>query len=144
VAVVVTWIEMTSTLLFALWALYISLVEHPARISAGPAAGLAQWRQSYPRAAPWQAGAAALALVSGLAAWILSGRWALGAAGVLVGAAIPFTLIAVMPTNRRLNEPTIPAAEAAELLRRWGRLHWVRTVLGVLALLILVVESHRR
>ena len=137
-------IEMASTLLFALWALYISLVEHPARISAGPAAGLAQWRPSYARAAPWQAGAAALALVSGLAAWILSGRWAWGAAGMLVGAAIPFTLIAVMPTNRRLHDLTTPAAEAAELLHHWGRLHWVRTVLGLLALLILVVESHRR
>ena len=82
--------------------------------------------------------------MSGLAAWILSGGWAAGAAGMLVGAAIPFTLIAVMPTNRRLHDPSIPAAEAAELLHRWGRLHWVRTVLGLLALLILVVESHRR
>jgi hypothetical protein len=144
VTAILIWIETASTLLFALWALYISVVEHPARIRAGPAAGLAQWRQSYPRAAPWQVAAAALALASGLAGWIVSGGWAWGAAGLLVGAAIPFTLIAVMPTNRRLEDPTIPASEAAELLHRWGRLHWVRTVLGLLALLILVVEGHRR
>jgi hypothetical protein len=137
------WIETASTALFALWALYISLVEHPARISAGPAAGLAQWRSSYPRAAPWQAGAAALALVSGLAAWVVTGRWTWGVAGLLVGAAIPFTLMAVMPTNRRLEAPGIGASEAEALLHRWGRLHWVRTLLGLLALGLLVIESHR-
>jgi hypothetical protein len=141
---ILLWVQMGSTLLFALWALYISLVEHPARISAGPGAGLAQWRPSYARAAPWQAGAAALSFLSGLAASLVSGRWVWGAAGVLIGAAVPFTLLAVMPTNRRLEDPATPPAEAAALLRQWGRLHWVRTLLGLLALLILVVANHRR
>jgi Anthrone oxygenase len=53
-------------------------------------------------------------------------------------------LLAVMPTNRRLEAPATPPAEAAALLRQWGRLHWVRTLLGLLALLILVVANHRR
>jgi Domain of unknown function (DUF1772) len=138
------WIQTASTALFALWALYISLVEHPARIKAGPAAGLAQWRSSYPRAAPWQASAAALACLSGLCASVVTGRWAWAVAALLVGGLIPFTLIAVMPTNRRLEDPDLAAPGAAPLLLRWGRLHWIRTLVGMLALAVLVVESHRR
>jgi Anthrone oxygenase len=124
--------------LFSLWALYISLVEHPARLSAGPAAGVAQFRQSYRRAAPWQVSAAAIAFVSGALASSLTSQlvWALG--GLSVGLAIPFTLLVIMPTNRRLLDTTSPDAEVTVLLVRWGRLHWVRSMLGLGALVLLL------
>ncbi|HVQ75353.1 MAG TPA: DUF1772 domain-containing protein [Candidatus Binatia bacterium] len=143
VAQVLVWIELASATLFASWALYISLVEHPARMAAGAAAGLAQWRPSYARAAPYQASAAALSLVAGLGAALVTGRWGWAAGGVLVGSAIPFTLIAIMPTNRRLHAPGLPAAEAGPLLARWGALHWVRTAAGLAGLALLLVEAHR-
>jgi hypothetical protein len=142
-AVALKWIELASTTLFALWALYVSIIEHPARMSAGPSVALAQWRPSYARAAPWQASAAAVSLASGALATVATREWHWLLAGALVGLAIPFTLVTIMPTNRRLHDPSLNLGEAAPLLERWGRLHWVRSILGLLALLVLVVKTHR-
>jgi hypothetical protein len=54
---------------------------------------------------------------------------------------VPFTLLVILPTNRRLLAPTLDpdSLEAAALLRRWGQLHAVRTVLGGLAFGILLI-----
>jgi uncharacterized membrane protein YccC len=48
---------------------------------------------------------------------------------------VPYTLVAIMPTNRLLLDPALPpdAPEARRLLRRWGALHAVRTLLGLAA-----------
>jgi hypothetical protein len=123
--------------LFALWALYVSLVEHPARVRTGAASGVAEFRESYRRAAPWQAGAAAISLVSGVIASLLTSEWVWAASGVTVGLAIPFTLLVIMPTNRQLLHGAPCESEAATLLARWGHLHWVRSLLGLAALLLL-------
>jgi len=123
--------------LFSLWALYVSLVEHPARLSTPVAAGVAEFRESYRRAAPWQAGAAALSFVSGVVASRLTSEWVWGVGGLLVGLAIPFTLLVIMPTNRQLLHGAPSESEAATLLARWGHLHWVRSLLGLAALLLL-------
>src|SRR5439155_99125 len=88
--------------LFAAWALYVSLVEHPARMETGPAAARIAFRSSYRRAAPWQAAFASLTFASGLAAALVTSAWAWALGGVVVGAAVPFTLLVVMPTTRRL------------------------------------------
>lgn len=60
---------------------------------------------------------------------------------VLLGAVVPFTLLVILPTNRRLLAPTLDpdSIEAAALLRRWGRPHAVRSVLSGLAFGILLV-----
>jgi hypothetical protein len=65
-------------------------------------------------------------------------RWLVGA--VLLVSVVPFTLIAVMPTNARLLDVDLDrdSLEAARLLRRWGRLQCVRTALGLAALLALL------
>jgi len=72
--------------------------------------------------------------------WYLSNdwRWVLGAA-VLV-ANWPFTLLAIMPVNKRLVTMTEnpPPTEMRGLMRRWGRLHAVRSVLGAAATVIYV------
>ena len=113
---------MVSAVMFTAWALYITLVEHPARVASGPTAGRAQFRASYQRAAPWQASFAAVALLGGALA---------------MGAVIPLTLVVIRPTNQRLlgAEP-LPDAETLRLLDHWGRLHTVRTVLGAAGLLV--------
>jgi hypothetical protein len=58
--------------------------------------------------------------------------------GLIIVSVIPFTLIVILPTNRKLLSPSLDtAAESTEeLLSRWGKLRAVRSVLGVLALLI--------
>jgi hypothetical protein len=77
-------------------------------------------------------------LLSSLAVWLAGATvwWLI--AGVFLGLVIPFTLIVILPTNKRLLSPALDrgSAEAEHLLAHWGRLHAVRSVLSGLALLL--------
>lgn len=121
--------------LFAGAALYVSVAEHPARMGLAESAALAQWRPSYARAAPLQAGLAILSLLLGLWTWWKIGDLWVLAGALLIGANIPLTLAIIMPTNRRLKTANIETAgpETRALLARWGRLHALRTLLGLAA-----------
>ena len=119
--------------MFAGAALYISLAEHPARMRLDDRAALAQWGPSYSRAAPIQAALALASLLLGLWAWWrISGDWLLAGA-LLIGAAIPLTLAMIMPINSRLKAtaPDAAGADSRALLTRWGKLHALRTILGL-------------
>ena len=143
--VVLETIAIACATLFTAWALYVALVEHPARLETGPAAARIQFRPSYRRAAPWQASFAILTFASALAASLVTSAWAWVGGGGVVGAAVPFTLLVVMPTTRRLLASTpLDDRDAGALLRRWGRLHWIRSGLGAAGLLILLVAAHLR
>ena len=124
--------------LFAGAALYINLVEHPARMTLDTKSAATQWATSYSRATWMQAPLALLSLFAGLGSWWLSGRiaWAIGA--LLTGAVVPFTFLGVMPTNKALlaTDRDLTSAETRELLMRWNKLHGVRTVLSVAATLL--------
>ena len=71
-------------------------------------------------------------------AWRLGGdvRWLVGA--VLIGVAIPYTLVVVKPTNDLLLDPARnpTSVETHMLLQRWGWLHGVRSVLSLAATLL--------
>jgi len=129
-----------ATALFAGAALYVSLVEHPARMACGPMMAVAQFRRSYPRGAALQAPLAVVGALAGAAAWVAGGGVAWLAAGLLLGLAVVFTFVAVMPVTRRLRDPDLApdTPEAARLLRRWGHLHLVRTALGLVALALVL------
>jgi hypothetical protein len=123
-------------------AIYITLVEHPARLECGTALAVTQFRPSYRRAAMMQAGLAAVGCLAAIGAWA-QGRGALVlVAGLLLGAAIPFTLLAILPTNKRLLDPALDrdSPEAAALLARWGTLHAVRSVASGVAFMLLAVH----
>ena len=81
---------------------------------------------------------AGVGFLSAIAAWLMGASvwWLVG--GVLLVAVIPYTLIIVFPTNNRLLDPTIDKDPdlARRLLTRWGRLHTVRSVMSLAALLI--------
>jgi hypothetical protein len=124
--------------LFTGAAVYVSLVEHPARMECGGEIATAEFAPSYHRGTILQVTLAAICLLSSIAAWFAgSGFWWL-VAGVLLGSVIPFTLIVILPTNKRLLSPTLDgrSAEAERLLERWGRLHAVRSILSGIALLL--------
>ena len=130
---------------FTAWALYVTLVEHPARLDSGGSCGRAQFQPSYRRAAPWQASFAAISLLAGGAAGALSGRWPWLAGALAIGAAIPLTLLVIRPINHRLlSTASLTDAEVLDLLRRWGRLHAIRTVLGSLGLLAFLLALRAR
>ncbi len=121
--------------LFTGAALYITFVEHPARISCGTELAAREFGPSYRRATIMQASLAVIAGLAGLILWLHRREplWLWGALAIL--AVVPFTLVAIRPTNNRLLEPgrDLASAETHELLLRWGRLHAVRSLLGLIA-----------
>lgn len=125
--------------IFAGAALYVTLVEHPARMRCETRIAATQWAPSYRRGTAMQAPLAIIALLGGTAAWWMGASRLWLIAGLIVGAAVPFTLLVIMPTNHRLQESgrELASAETRALLERWGRLHAVRTVLGMIALVLL-------
>jgi hypothetical protein len=125
---------------FAGAAVYITLVEHPARLECGTELAVTEFGPSYRRATLMQASLAASGLTAAFLAWI-QGRGLLAlVGGLLLGAVIPFTLLVILPTNKRLLDPGLDrrSAEAAALLDRWGRLHAVRSVVSGIAFGVLV------
>jgi len=127
--------------LFTGAAAYVTLVEHPARLSCGTTVAVTQWRPSYRRATVMQASLAASTLALSFATWWMSGRAAWLVGGIVIGAVIPFTLLVMLPTNRRLADTSLDtsSSEAAALLQRWGRLHAVRTLCGAAAFIVLLI-----
>ena len=128
-------IAMVSAALFAGAALYINLVEHPARMMLETKSAALQWAPSYRRATWMQAPLALVSLGTGLLSWWMGGGLAWAIAALLIGAVVPFTLLGIMPTNHTLLEPgrDLASLETRTLLDRWVKLHAVRTALGLLA-----------
>lgn len=136
-------LEMLSTLsagLFAGAAVYINLVEHPARMECGTGLAVTEFAPSYRRAAIMQGLLAAIGFLSATAAWLMgSSLWWL-ISGIILLAVIPFTLIVMFPINKQIlnSSPEKDSELAFLLLSRWGRLHGVRSVLSVISFLIFI------
>jgi uncharacterized membrane protein len=135
--------ELLATLcagLFAGAAIYITLVEHPARLECGTALAATEFGPSYRRATLMQASLAAVGLLAALVAWAQGRGVGVLIGGLLLGAVIPFTLVVILPTNKRLLDPGLDrgSAEAAVLLARWGRLHAVRSLVSASAFTVLL------
>jgi hypothetical protein len=124
---------------FAGAALYVSTAEHPARLRLRDEAALAQWKPSYARGKVMQAGLALVGSLLAFWAWWESRDWLWLAGGIVLIAGWPFTLLVILPVNRRLEAiPPGGGAESRALLVRWGRLHAVRTLLGTAAAVLLL------
>ena len=136
-------VALFSTALFVGAALYINLVEHPARMECGTALAATEFGPSYRRATRMQASLAIVACLSAFSSWWRSRELAWLVGTILVGSVVPFTLIIMMPTNTRLIDPALnPGSETArQLLVRWARLHAVRTICSLTALLIFLVAA---
>jgi hypothetical protein len=124
--------------LFAGAALYVSAVEHPARMSCGPELAVREFGPSYRRGTIMQASLALLGSTAGFFRFLgTKDPWVL-AASVLLVSVVPFTLIVILPTNKRLLDPSLDSksGRAVVLLERWGHLHAVRTTSSALAFMI--------
>lgn len=141
-------LELFATLsagLFAGAAIYINLVEHPARMQGGTALAVTQFAPSYHRAAVMQGSLAAVGSVSAAAVWLMGAKlsWLIG--GMFLVAVIPFTLLVIFPTNKQLLDPALDkdSQRAHQLLTRWGRLHAVRSFLSLVAFVMFMLSSVR-
>ena len=136
-------LALVTAAVFAGAALYISLVEQPARLGLDQRALLAEWKPAYKRGTAMQAPLAVVGFLLGLAAWWRTGHagWALGA--LLMVANWPFTFFVIMPTNHRLMavEPAAAGPESRAMIERWGSLHAGRTALGFAASLAFLWAS---
>jgi Domain of unknown function (DUF1772) len=129
--------------LFAGAAVYITAVEHPARLSCGTEIAATEWAPSYKRATVMQVPLAVVAGLCGIMRGVLGGGSLWLWAAVLIMSVIPFTLLVIRPTNNRLLDlhRDRGSNETRQLLNAWGRLHLVRTALSVAASVLFVWAS---
>ena len=87
-----------------------------------------------------QASLAVLGGVSGVLAWALRGGLGYLVGALLLLAVVPFTLLVVFPTNKRLLElhASGQIGNAYELLKRWNALHAVRSGLSLVAFVFML------
>jgi Domain of unknown function (DUF1772) len=127
--------------IFAGAAVYISFVAQPARLSCGVHLAVTEWRPSYKRGTLMQAPLALIGSLFALLSWWLDGGlgWLIG--GLLLLIIIPFTLVVISPTNKRLESKDLDLRgdEGGVLLRRWGRLHAVRSILSSVAFVVFLL-----
>lgn len=126
---------------FAGAAFYINFAEQPARLQLDDKALLTEWKPAYKRGFIMQATLAILGFILGAIAWWLTGRLAFLAGAVLMLASWPWTLFAIMPTNKTLmaTDPAKAGPKTRALIIKWNGLHLVRTVLGALAVLAFLI-----
>jgi hypothetical protein len=121
--------------LFTGAAFYVNIAEQPARLGLDDQSLLSEWKRSYKRGFAMQAPLAIAGCLFGLIAW-----WQTKELGFLIGASAmianwPWTLLGIMPTNNALMATKVAAAgpQSRALVVKWGTLHAVRTVLGIVA-----------
>jgi hypothetical protein len=128
--------------LFTGAALYVNLVEQPARLRLDDASLLAQWKLSYGRGVIMQASLSligfALSIVAGH-----QGSWLWFFGGIVLLANWPYTFLRVAPVNRKIKAfvPGSTEGQLHALVAQWGHLHAVRTALGTLACLIFLLAN---
>jgi hypothetical protein len=85
---------------------------------------------------------AIVSAIAGVGTWLQGASWVWLAGAALIFAVVPFTLIAIMPTNRKLLNPKLDRASdgARRLLEHWGTLHAFRSALSFIAAVIFVAS----
>ena len=133
--------------IFAGAAVYVNIAEQPARLNLDDRSLLVEWKPAYKRGLGMQASLAIAGFLLGLLAWWQTENWQWLVGALLLIANWPYTLIGIMPTNRKLmtTNPATAGPESRGLILKWGRLHAIRTLLGFAATLSFLwasVPSH--
>ncbi len=118
-------------------AIYINLVEQPARLGLDDRALLAEWKPAYKRGFAMQAPLAIAGFFFGLAAWWQTRDFLFLAGAIAMLMNLPWTVLVINPVNAALNATELEqaGAQTRTLIAKWGRLHAVRTALGFVAVI---------
>jgi hypothetical protein len=129
--------------LFSGAAVYINVAEQPARLGLDDRALLAEWKPAYQRGFAMQASLAIIGFLLGVLAAQAAMDWRWLAGALLLLANWPFTLIVILPTNKRLMDiaPQNAGPKSRELIEKWGKLHAVRSLLGTAATMLFLWAS---
>jgi hypothetical protein len=129
--------------LFTGAAVYVNVAEQPARLALDDRASLAEWKAAYHRGFAMQGPLALIGFSLGLIAARTEMDWRWVAGAFMLLANWPFTLIAILPTNKLLMEipPQNAGPKSRALIRVWGRLHAVRSGLGATATVLFLWAS---
>jgi hypothetical protein len=131
--VILTSLAIATAAAFAGAAAYVSLSEQPARLALDDISLLREWKPSYAKGLEMQATLALISGLLGLTAFYFEHHPAAAVGGILMLANWPYTLWVMAPTNKALgstaDEDAGPASRT--LIVKWGKLHAVRTMLGI-------------
>jgi hypothetical protein len=114
-------------------AVYVNIVEQPARLALGPHAMIREWAPSNRRGSILLATLSVIASILALVHYGRTGdaRWILG--GLVILASWPYAIFIMVPVNIWLC--TLPPNKARtairELMRDWGLLEWGQTAIGL-------------
>ena len=130
---ILTSLALATAAAFAGAAAYINLSEQPARLLLDDASLLKEWKPSYAKGLEMQATLAMVSGLLGLAAFYVEQHPAAVLGGVLLLANWPYTMLVMAPNNKALaSTPDQDAGpETRARIIRWGKLHAVRTALGI-------------
>jgi hypothetical protein len=119
-------------------AIYVSIAEQPARLELDDKALLAEWKPSYAHGAVMQASLALVSTAFGLLAFWMTRDWRWLAGALVILANWPYTLLVILPVNKRLNATPLDAAngETRDMIKTWGKLHAWRGALGLAATVV--------
>ena len=142
-AVLAGQLALIAAALFTGAAVYVSVAEQPARLGLDDLALLAEWKAAYHRGFAMQGPLALIGFSVGLIAARVEMDWHWVAGAFMLLANWPFTLIAILPTNKLLMEipPQNAGPKSRALIRAWGRLHAVRCGLGATATVLFLWAS---
>lgn len=140
-----TSLALVSAAMFTGAAFYVSVGEQPVRLKLDHRAALLQFQPAYRRGYAMQGPLAAIAFALGAVAWWDVGGWQWLAGALVMLTNWPYTLLVMDRLNKRLiGTPESEAGPATtEMIRRWGNLHAVRTVLGVVGTALFFWASYR-
>jgi uncharacterized membrane protein len=138
-------LALASAAIFFGAAFYVNFAEQPARLNLDDRSLLVEWKPAYKRGFIMQAPLAVIGFLLGMLAWWQTGGWLWVLGALVLLANWTYTLLFIMPTNKKLMEsdPADAGPDTRKLIQKWSSLHAVRTALGLAATLIFIAALIR-